>query len=359
MLPGMVEFCQNSALRATNRLSPMQRSGNSHDGADAAAHASALAHGVELADLGVLRVRGADAERFLQGQLSTDLTRLARESSILAGLHNPQGRTVALLRLAATGEHDFLAVLPRALVASVAQRLSRFILRSKVQVTDESSGWRIRGNVGEQAAMREPSSVREQPSGGLALAVPGEPARWIGIVPAAARASEAQAASESHAAALAARNGWRLLDIAAGLAQIYPQTSELFVAQMLNLDAIDAISFSKGCYTGQEVIARAHYRGRVKRRMQRWRTTAPAALSPGDSARLADGRTVRVVDAAPRPDGSCELLAVAPLAASVPTSAGATGTAGTAGADEEPATEPTDKILLEAEQLPLPYGLAS
>ncbi|HXS28980.1 MAG TPA: hypothetical protein VN730_15050 [Steroidobacteraceae bacterium] len=337
----------------------MQRSGNSHDGADAAPHASALAHGVELADLGVLRVRGADAERFLQGQLSNDLTRLARESSILAGLHNPQGRTVALLRLAATGEHDFLAVLPRALVASVAQRLSRFILRSKVQVTDESSGWRIRGNVGEQAAMREPSSVREQPSGGLALAVPGEPARWIGIVPAAARASEsqtaseAQAASESHAAALAARNGWRLLDIAAGLPQIYPQTSELFVAQMLNLDAIDAISFSKGCYTGQEVIARAHYRGRVKRRMQRWRTTAPAALSPGDSARIADGRTVRVVDAAQRPDGSCEFLAVAPLAASASTAAGA------AAADEEPAAEPTDKILLEAEQLPLPYGLAS
>src|ERR1700739_2574160 len=83
---------------------------------------------------------------------------------------------------------------------------------------------------------------------------------------------------------------------------------------MLNRDALGAIDFDKGCYTGQEVIARAHYRGRVKRRMQRFLTDAPAVLQPGDSGVLADGRTFRVVRTATHPDGRCEFLAVAPLA---------------------------------------------
>ncbi len=277
---------------------------------------------VELDDLGVLRVRGTDAEQFLQGQLSNDVTRLAREGSLLAGFHNPQGRTIALLRLIQAGEHDILAVLPRDLAATVAQRLSRFILRSKVRITEESTAWRLRG------------IVRPEPPGGLAFKVSGEPARWISVEP---------VPTASTAPAPAPRNAWQLLDIAAGVPQLHPQTSELFVAQMLNLDLIDAISFSKGCYTGQEVIARAHYRGRVKRRMQRWRTIAPAALAPGDFARLGDGRTIRIVDAAQRPDGRCELLAVAPL---------------TVGADDDP-TGSDDKTLLEVEQLPLPYELVS
>src|SRR6185437_3915276 len=97
-----------------------------------------------------------------------------------------------------------------------------------------------------------------------------------------------------------ARASWRALDIAAGLPQLYLPTSGQFVAQMLNLYCIGAISFTKGCYTGQEVIARAHYRGRVKRRMQRFASHAPLQLAPGDSAQLSDGRSLRVVDALAR-----------------------------------------------------------
>lgn len=307
----------------------MERSGNPQGPVDLPHDPLALpSEGVELGELGVLRVRDTDAEQFLQGQLSNDVARLARESSLLAGFHNPQGRTIALLRLVQAGEHDILALLPRDLAAPVAQRLSRFILRSKVRITDESTAWRVRG------------IARNEPPSGIALKVSAEPTRWISILPATSPPPD-----DASPAALApgAVNAWRLLDIAAGLPQIYRQTSELFVAQMLNLDLIDGVSFSKGCYTGQEVVARAHYRGRVKRRMQRWLTTASAALAPGDSARLADGRTLRVVDAAQRPDGRCELLAVAPLAT---------------GQDEESAGAP-DKALLEAEQLPLPYELTA
>ena len=84
---------------------------------------------------------------------------------------------------------------------------------------------------------------------------------------------------------------------------------------MLNLDVLGAIAFDKGCYTGQEVIARAHYRGRVKRRMQRFVTHAPRALQPGDAAELTDGRSFKVVEAAQHADGRCEFLAVGAMGA--------------------------------------------
>lgn len=313
----------------------MERSGNPPGTVDHADYSRALADaGVELDDIGVLHIRGTDAEAFLQGQLSNDVMRLAREGSLLAGFHNPQGRVIALLRLVHAAEHDIFAVLPRELTGLVAQRLGRFILRSKVQISDDSAAWHVRG------------FVRTDPPRGLAFKLPGEPVRSIALVPAPAEPLRearpaASASTDAPTPASAPRNLWRLLDIAAGLPQIHAQTSELFVAQMLNMDLIDAISFSKGCYTGQEVIARAHYRGRVKRRMQRWRTIAPAALAPGATAQLADGRTLRIVDAAQRLDGGCEFLAVAPLAA---------------GADEE-AAAPADRNLLEAIELPLPYEL--
>ena len=89
---------------------------------------------------------------------------------------------------------------------------------------------------------------------------------------------------------------------------------------MLNLDCIDAISFTKGCYTGQEVIARAHYRGRIKRRMQRFVSGAPLRLAAGDAGRLEDGRSFRVVEAVQHADGRCEFLAVAALPGATPPS---------------------------------------
>jgi folate-binding protein YgfZ len=118
---------------------------------------------------------------------------------------------------------------------------------------------------------------------------------------------------------------WQRLEVAAGQPHVYAATSEEFVAQMLNLDSVGGIAFDKGCYTGQEVIARAHYRGRVKRRMQRFVSRAPCQLSPGDSGQLADGRTFKVVLSAPLADGRCDFLAVASTVGSDAT--GAVGTA--------------------------------
>ena len=270
--------------------------------------------------LGVLTFRGPDAARFLQGQLSADVEKLSRGATTLAGLHSPQGRTVAILALLRTTPEELLAVLPRELVAAVALRLSKFILRSKVRIEDASEIFRVVG----LAAGAESRSEWTLAWGD----------RSMSLMPAANMSTLAVAADGAD---------WERADIAAGLPQIYTATSEAFVAQMLNLDLLGAIAFDKGCYTGQEVIARAHYRGRVKRRLQRWHAAAGVAPKPGDSARTTDGRALTVVRVAPGIAGGWDLLAVGTFAA-----AGA--------APESTAPVQPDALTVDG-PLPLPYSL--
>jgi folate-binding protein YgfZ len=241
-------------------------------------------------DLGLLHFRGSDASKFLQGQLSNDMAALGDSAFILAGLHNPQGRVLALLRLAAPAAGHVVAVLPAGLVAAIAGTLRRYVLRAKVTIEEAT----------DAAALA-----------GLAAQLP---------------AAAALLAPAAHAR-----------DIAAGVPQVYAATSGRFVAQMLNLDCIGAISFSKGCYTGQEIIARTHYRGRMKRRMQRFLSAAPLPLAPGESVALADGRPAQIVDALVHADGTTEFLAVAPR-------------------PEEAGSELSEGQPLECRPLPLPYA---
>ncbi|HYM41550.1 MAG TPA: hypothetical protein VET46_02175 [Steroidobacteraceae bacterium] len=272
---------------------------------------------VSLESLGALRLRGRDTLAFLQGQLSADVMRLAPTQSVLAGYHNPQGRVLAILRLAALGPDEVLAILPRELTAPVAGRLKGFILRSKVALEDASGAWRFEGLLGPAPPLAgqlpgESSGVaRIGPT--LAVRIGSTHPRWLLATPSAAATAGGTAGLEGRAQA--APQLWRRLAIEAGEPQVEAATSGEFVAQMLNLDVLGAIDFDKGCYTGQEVIARAHYRGRVKRRLQRFRTADPAPLQAGDAGELTDGRSFRVVDAVPLPDGGWEFLAVAALAA--------------------------------------------
>jgi len=307
---------------------------------------------VALDALGVLRARGPDALSFLQGQLSNDLTRLTRDRALLAGYHNPQGRVIAVLRVLPLAPEDLLAVLPRELVATVIARLSKFILRAKVKLVDDSLAWRINGLLagadadadGSAADRAVASLVAALPpavdsvahiADAVAVQVARQPSRWLLLTP-ATRSPPADATT--------APPIWRRGAIAAGEPEVYAATSGEFLAQMLNLDALGAIAFDKGCYTGQEVIARAHYRGRVKRRMQRFVAAAPQALKPGDAGTLADGRAFKVVDAVQRADGRCEFLAVAPLIE---------------GDSAPPVPEAISGERLAVETLPLPYPLPS
>jgi folate-binding protein YgfZ len=244
---------------------------------------------------GAVRFTGPQARDFLQGQLSQDILLLSSERSLLASHNTPQGRVVAVLRLY-QDRNGIVALLPATMVASLIERLRKYVLRTQVTIADAS---------------------RDSP-------------RFAAAMPAAGITT-------------ATANDWRLSEIRAGQPQIYPETTELFVAQMLNLDLIDGISFNKGCFTGQEVIARTHYRGRIKRRMQRFRTLEPAALAPGHAGRFADGRAFKAVETARLPDGRCEFLAVAPLAATEAVS------------DDDAAHAQTQALAVEA--LALPYAL--
>jgi tRNA-modifying protein YgfZ len=300
---------------------------------------------IELEPLGIVRMRGADGRKFLQGQLSNDLDRLSAQHSLRAGYHNPQGRAIAVLRLIHWDADDILAVVPRELATVVASRLSKFVLRAKVKVVDESAAWRVSGLVGAApaAAALGISGVDAQvrSDGAAYVCVGDQPPRWLVISPANEPSPVLDYPAGNHVA-------WQRLDVAAGQPQVYAATSEEFVAQMLNLDALDAIAFDKGCYTGQEVIARAHYRGRVKRRMQRFVSRDPCQLSPGDSGQLTDGRPFKVVRAAQLADGRCDFLAVAPRV-------GAMSEPGTGESGSPPAAPVA--ATLNADQAPLPYPL--
>jgi len=279
--------------------------------------------------LGILRARGADAGSFLQGQLSNDTT-LAQGCWQLTGYHTPQGRTIALLRLTQREPGDLLALLPRDLVGPVIARLQRYVLRAKVQLADDSPQWLIQGYAQAPGALAAG-----------ALCLPYGRARHLAVIPHSGPAPDAGADGT--------RADWLACDIAEGLPQVYAATSEAFVAQMLNLDVTGGIALDKGCYTGQEIIARAHYRGQVKRRMQRFVCESPGTLTPGQAGRFADGRSFKVVQACVRPDGHCEFLAVA----NPPGSGGAAGQAEAAEAAGGAEVPP----LLLARELDLPYPL--
>lgn len=258
-----------------------------------------------LSPLGVLAVRGPDARKFLNGQVSQDVLGLAADRVELAGLHNPQGRLIALLRLVPMGPEDILCVLPRALLPETLATLRKYVLRAKANLVDESATWLIEGLTGDPSLPTAPGSARAE--GSTILWRHAADGRVIRLRPSSVDTASPTATTE---AALAA---WQLADIVAGLPELDASTRGEFVAQMLNLDALGGISFTKGCYTGQEVIARAHYRGRVKRRAQRFRLSEGSlALQSAQKVRLLVGgatRSAQIINVAQGPEGT-ECLAV-------------------------------------------------
>lgn len=299
---------------------------------------------LELVSLSVLRFSGADAIAFLQGQVSNDTRRLADGVPLLSAYSSAQGRVVAVLHLL-PHSGGVMAILPRELAVSTLERLRKFVLRAKVKIEDLSDRYSVAG--AHDASALELANL---PAAG------GAYAEHEGI--AVARVADgAQGATPRYwvvrprgndppirgaAADDRADLAWRLANIRAGMPQVYAATSEQFVAQMLNLDLLDAISFTKGCYTGQEIIARTQHLGRIKRRLSRLSLPA-GSWSVGQTLRLADGRTGRLTDVARVGEGF-EALAVLSLRDAT-AAAGDTDSAPAAGVGE----------TVPAEELPLPY----
>jgi len=239
---------------------------------------------VSLSDLAVIEVAGADAVTFLHGQLSHDIVGLAPGQAHLAGYCTAKGRLLGSMVVwpVSGTEVPTLRVLIKADIAeTVAKRLAMFVLRAKVKisVTDMS----VLG-VSAPADASQPDTASQSPQAALlaqaaalppnpaawtvehtdagdwvaAVRVPGEPVRWW-LATTAAAVTESLPQTD-----LAA---WQAADIAAGLPWVQAAIQDVFIPQTLNLDLIDGVSFTKGCYPGQEVVARSHYRGTVKRRM--------------------------------------------------------------------------------------------
>lgn len=250
----------------------------------------------------VLLISGTDAGEFLNAQLTTDVPRLEFDQHRLSAWCDPKGRALCIMRVVAA-EAGYLVILPAGLAAGVSRRLRMFILRSRVEVTDVSSEWRVSGELdpATNGNSRAGHGQVLRDGGGLLLGLN------TGTGPVMLRLQPAREADE---ALPPVSTAWQLAEIDAGLPEVTSDTSALFVPQMLNLHWLGAIDFNKGCYPGQEVIARLQYRGRLTRRMfrLRWHGQTP---EPGDAVLAGDnshqGTVVRAAHSSP---GEGRLLAV-------------------------------------------------
>ena len=277
----------------------------------------------DVEPLHVLAVAGADAAAFLNGQLSIDTAALPASACRYASFSSPKGRMLANFVVWRDPSSDgrFLILLPGDLAAAVAKRLSMYVLRSKVTIVD-ASGEFARIGIGGPDAVRiasalcgaHPAPFELLRFGSLALL--GLPGPRFVVVGSPAETEAARDELLRHASA-APFDVWRWLTIRAGVPVVTTATQDLFVAQTANWDILRGIDFQKGCYTGQEVIARTHYLGRLKERAFIFHA-AIVGIHPGErlySEAFGDQPCGTVVDAAPAPDGGSDLVAVVQIAA--------------------------------------------
>ena len=261
-----------------------------------------------LPEYGVIAASGADAADFLHNQLSNDIKGLAVGEFRLAAYCTPKGRMLGLLRVLRR-QDGFLLLLPTALIPSLLKRLRMFVLRSKVTLEDLSETLLVQGLAGvavsealaaRYPALPEPGQAIEA-ADSLLLRLPGAHPRFLLLAEA-----EPMASIDEQLPALTPAGGpaWQLLQIEAGEPEVLPGGQEQWVPQMANLDLLDGISFTKGCYPGQEIVARMHYLGNLKRRLFRVRFADGELPAPGTELRDGEDKLAgEIVMAAPAPEG--------------------------------------------------------
>ena len=274
----------------------------------------------DLAPLSLLAVSGPDAAAFLQGQFTSDVDSLAAGASQFSAWCSPKGRVLANFVLRRSAADAFELLLPDTLLGPVRERLQMFVLRAKVTLTDASQPVVRLGVGGPAAPARVTSQFGSAPAphrslaieGGTLIALPG--GRFVFLL--AAERAEA-AWSRLPATRPAGFPCWQWLAVRAGVPVITPPTQDQFIPQMLNLDALDGVSFRKGCYTGQEIVARTQYLGRLKERLALAHVGVepPPAGTRLFAAPFGDQACGTVVNAARAPGGGADLLAVAQIEA--------------------------------------------
>lgn len=290
------------------------------DAAAEIAHAQTGLIVADLSHLGLIQFAGEDAQTFLQGQFSNDVRLLNGTNSQWTAYCTPKGRMLASFLLWKNADSSYLAQLPAALREALQKRLTMFVLRSKVKVTNESDN-RVRLGVagpGAEAAVHAamgdaPQSVHglSRNDRGMVLRLPGD--CFEIVVPAEQGAECWNALAQTCKPVGGDRWDWHM--IRAGIPTVLPATQEEFVPQMANFELINGVNFKKGCYPGQEIVARTQYLGKLKRRMYLARISgdvAPAAPAAGDplySKDMQEQSSGIIVNAQPAPDGY-DVLAV-------------------------------------------------
>ncbi|QJP11187.1 YgfZ/GcvT domain-containing protein [Pseudomonas multiresinivorans] len=237
----------------------------------------------ELNHEGILAVRGADAAKFLQGQLTCNLNYLNAEYSSLGARCTPKGRMTSSFRILAEGE-GFLLAMANDLLDSQLADLKKYAVFSKATLSDDSTQWARFGLSAADAILAElklPLSGEAdqvaRADGLIAIGLgQGRVELWVPAERAATIAELLQAHLPH-----AELNEWLLGQVRAGVGQVFGATRELFIPQMINLQAVGGVSFKKGCYTGQEIVARMQYLGRLKRRLQRLKLDGAKLPEPG------------------------------------------------------------------------------
>jgi len=262
---------------------------------------------------GVLAVRGADAAKFLQGQLTCNLNYLSDTQASLGARCTQKGRMQSSFRILLQGDGVVLAMATELLEPQLAD-LKKYAVFSKSKLTDESAAWVRFGLMNAEPALTSlglelPAETDSVVRSDTLIAIRVSPDRAELWVP----AEQGDAVRNQLAATLEQTdlNEWLLGQIRAGIGQVMPQTRELFIPQMLNLQAVGGVSFKKGCYTGQEIVARMQYLGKLKRRLYRLSLDAPEMPEPGTPL-FSPSHTSAIgeVVIAAKTDQTVELLAV-------------------------------------------------
>lgn len=267
-------------------------------------------HVVLLKQTGLLSLDGEDAVQFIHNQLSNDILHLGASQARLAAYCNPQGRILALFNAWKSGGKVWLTV-PRDILPALQKRLQMYILRSKVQLADESANWVILGIGGEKGGEAlskwfdplpaEPFGKTENGHGVLVRVADafGYPRYLLTVQEERLQKVEGELSS---ILSVCDENGWTMGDIRAGVPQITLPVQDRFIPQMVNLEQAGGLSFKKGCYPGQEVVARSQYKGTVKRRMYHGMVELPFEENPSVDVNMTAGADI--VDQAGQPCGT-------------------------------------------------------
>lgn len=222
-----------------------------------------LSGATELAHLGVIRVAGEDAVKFLQGQLTQDVALMSLAEARLAAFCNAKGRMQASFVVFKRSDEEILMVCSRDILAQTLKRLSMFVLRAKAKLTDASADFSLFGLTGSAiesiaGSAHAPWTKHDIGPGNLVFLYPGAgQARALWCAPAGTAVPGATALQAGD---------WAWLEVQSGIAMITQPIFEAFVPQMLNYESVGGVNFKKGCYPGQEIVARSQFRGTLKRR---------------------------------------------------------------------------------------------